>query len=43
MLTYKHTDTLEVVGFSYSDYAGYMDDKKSTASYIFIMDEGAVS
>ena len=28
MLTYRHTDTLGVVGFSNSDYAGYVDDKK---------------
>ena len=43
MLTYRCTDTLEVVGFSDSDYAGCMNDKKSTSSYIFMMDEGAVS
>ena len=34
MLTYQRTDTLEVVGFSDSDYAGYVDDKKSTSGYI---------
>ena len=34
MLTYRHTDTLEVVGFSDSDYAGHVDDKKSTSGYI---------
>ena len=43
MLTYLHTDTLEVVGFSDSDYAGCVDDKKCTSSYIFMMVEGAVS
>ena len=43
MLTYRHTDTLEVVGFSDSDYAGYVDDKKSTSGYIFLMLEGFVS
>ena len=43
MLTYKRIDTLEVVGFSYSNYAGYVDDKKYTSSYIFMMAEGAVS
>ena len=37
------TDTLEVIGFSDSDYAGCMDDKKSTYGYIFMMTEGAVS
>ena len=28
MLTYRHPDTLEVVGFSDSDYAGYVMIKK---------------
>ena len=43
MLTYRHTDTLEVVGFSDLDYVGCVDDKKSTSGYIFMMVEGAVS
>ena len=44
MLTYRCTNSLEVVGFSDSDYAGCVDDKKkSTSSYIFMMVEGAVS
>ena len=42
MLTYWRTDNLEVVGFSDSDYAGCLDDKKST-SYTFRMAKGAVS
>ena len=42
MLTYRHIDTLEVVGFSDPDYVGCMDDKKSTSSYIFMMAEGVV-
>ena len=32
-----------VVGFRDSDYAGCMDDKKSTSGYIFMMTEGAFS
>ena len=36
------TDTLKVVGFSDSNYVGYVDDKKSTYGYIFIMVEGAL-
>ena len=28
MLTYRRTDTLEVVGFSDSDYAHSVDDKR---------------
>ena len=43
ILTYRHTDTLEVVGFSDSDYAGCVDDKNSSFCYIFMMVEGAVS
>ena len=39
ILTYRHTDTLEVVGFSDSDYAGCVDDKKFTFCYIFMMTE----
>ena len=42
MLKYWHTDTIEVVGFSYSVYVNCMDDKKSTFCYIFMIDEGAV-
>ena len=42
MLTYRGTGTLEVLGFSDSDYTGYVDDKNSTFCYIFMMAEGAV-
>ena len=37
MLTYRCTDTLKVAGFSDSNYAGCMDDKRSTSGYIFMM------
>ena len=43
MFTYRHIDTLEVVGFSDSDYAGWMDDKKSTSGYFFMIAKGFVS
>ena len=43
MLTYRRIDTLGVVSFSDSDYAGCVDDRKSTSGYIFMMVEGAVS
>ena len=43
MLTYRRTDTLGVVGFSDFDYAGCVDDKKSTFGYIFMMVEEVVS
>ena len=39
MLTYQRIETLKVVGFSDFDYAGYVDDKKSTFGYIFMMAE----
>ena len=42
MLTYRHTDTLEVVRFSNSDCVGCVDDKKSTSNYIFMMTKGDV-
>ena len=42
MLTYRRTDTLRVVGFSDSDYAGCVDDKKSTYGFIFMIAKGAV-
>ena len=43
MLTYRCTDTLEVVGFSDSDYVGCVDNKNSTLGYIFMMAKGTVS
>ena len=39
MLTYRRTDTLEVVGFSDSDYASCVNDEKSTFGLIFMMVE----
>ena len=43
MLTYRCTNTLEVIDFSDSNYAGCVDDKKFTSCYIFMMAEAAVS
>ena len=43
MLTYRRTDTLKVVGFSDSNYAGCTNDKKSTFGYIFMMGKGVLS
>ena len=43
MLTYQRTDTLGVVGFSDSNYASCVEDKKSTFGYTFMIVEGAVS
>ena len=43
MFTYRQTNTLDIVGFNDADYAGCMDDKKSTSGYIFMMARRAIS
>ena len=43
MLTYKHVDNLEVIGYSDVDFAGCSDTKKSTLEYIFLLAGGAIS
>ena len=35
MMTYRRSDSLHIVGYSDSDYAG--DDKKSTSRYVFTL------
>ncbi|RVW67823.1 Retrovirus-related Pol polyprotein from transposon TNT 1-94 [Vitis vinifera] len=42
-LMYRRTSNLEVVGYSDSDFAGYVDSRKSTSGYIFILAGGAIS
>jgi hypothetical protein len=39
-MTYRRSDSLQIVGYSDSDYAG--DDRKSTSGYVFIL-AGAIS
>jgi hypothetical protein len=41
MLTYRKTESLHIVGYSDSDYAG--DDRKSTSGYVFTLAGGAIS
>ncbi|KAM1016639.1 hypothetical protein ACFX15_045458 [Malus domestica] len=41
-LVYKRDSRLEPVGYSDSDFAGYLDSLKSTLSYIFMLANGAV-
>jgi hypothetical protein len=41
MLTYRKSDSLHIVGYSDSDYAG--DDRKSTSGYVFTLAGGAIS
>jgi hypothetical protein len=43
VLTYRHTDHLEVVGYSDSNFAGCIDSRKSTSRYIFLLAGGAIS
>ncbi|XP_058099717.1 secreted RxLR effector protein 161-like [Magnolia sinica] len=42
-LTYRRSDHLELVGYTDADFAGCVDSKKSTSSYVFMMGSGAVS
>ena len=42
MLVYRRTDNLEVIGYSDLDYADYIDLRKSTLGYVFILAGGAV-
>jgi hypothetical protein len=41
MLTYKRSDSLQIVGYSDSDYAA--DNRKSTSGYVFTLANGAIS
>ena len=39
MMTYRRSDSLYIVGYSDSDYAG--DDRKSTSGYVFTPAKGS--
>ena len=41
MITYRRSDSLHIVGYLDSDYAG--DDRKSTSGYVFTLARGAIS
>ncbi|XP_052189851.1 secreted RxLR effector protein 161-like [Diospyros lotus] len=41
--TYKHSDNLEVIRYTDSDFAGCIDTRKSTSGYIFLLTGGVVS
>ena len=43
MLTYKRSDTLEIMGYSDSDFAGCQDSMRSTSGYVFLLAGGAIS
>ena len=40
-MTYRRSDSLHIVGYSDSDYAG--DNRKSTSGYVFTLAGGAIS
>ena len=41
MMTYRRLDSLHIVGYSDSDYAG--DNRKSTSGYVFTLIGGTIS
>ena len=43
MLTYRRSDSLHIEGYSDSDFAGDVDDRKSTSGYVFTLVGGAIS
>ena len=42
MLTYRRSDSLEIEGYSDSDFAGDIDDRKSMSGYVFTLAGGAI-
>jgi hypothetical protein len=43
MLTYERSDSLEIVGYSDSDFVGCLDTDRSTSGYVFKLASGAIS
>ena len=43
MLTYRKSDSLDVVGYSDIDFAECVDTKRSASGYIFTFAGGAIS
>jgi len=43
MLTYRRSDSLHIEGYSDLDFAGDVDDRKSTSGYVFTLTGGAIS
>ncbi|XP_075083279.1 secreted RxLR effector protein 161-like [Nicotiana tabacum] len=43
MLMYRKSKHLEIIGYSYSDFARCIDTRKSTFGYLFQLAKGAVS
>jgi hypothetical protein len=43
MLIYERSDSLEIVGYSDSDFVGCLDTDRSTSGYVFKLAGGAIS
>ena len=43
ILTYRRSDSLEIIGYSDSDFVGCQDSKRSTSGYIYMLAGGAIS
>ena len=43
MLTYRRSSDLTCIGYTNSDFAGCLDDKKSMTRYVFMLARGAIS
>ena len=43
MLTYRRSDSLEIFGYSDSDFTGRQDSKRSTSGYVYMLSGGAIS
>jgi hypothetical protein len=43
MLTYERSDSLKIVGYLDSDFAGCLDTDRSTSGYVFKLAGGAIS
>ena len=43
MLQYRRSDSLEIFGYSDSNFAGCQDSKRSTSGYVFMLAGGAIS
>ena len=43
MLTFKRSNTLEVIGYTYLDFDGCIDSRKSTFGYVYLLVGAAIS
>jgi hypothetical protein len=43
MLMYKRINNLEVIGYSYADFAGCADSQRFTSGYVFMLANEAIS